>query len=233
MILSSFLRETKFRDLSFENIYIILRSTIIVDVGTKRDLINMDDILNKTDEELSVLLMASDHTALAVLIDRYQMPLTRYLRRIGVKGEEDVQDLLQNIFIKIYKNINSFNKSLSFSTWIYRITHNEAISFFRHNKARPEGNMVDDSEEMLFRMEDESIDLALEIDQDLNADHLQKAILELEQKYRDVLVLRYFENRDYENISDILQIPKGSVATLIHRAKSKLKEKLKHLWKTK
>lgn len=193
----------------------------------------MTDILKKTDEELVVLLIASDYGAMSVLIDRYQNPLSRYLRRIGVHKEEDIQDLLQDIFIKIYKNINSFNKDLSFSSWIYRISHNEAISFFRHNKARPEGNMVDDSEELLFKIEDESIDLAQEIDQSINAEFLQKAMLGLEQKYRDVLVLRYFEDRDYENISDILQIPKGSVATLIHRAKGKLKEKLKNLWKNK
>ena len=193
----------------------------------------MTDILNKTDEELSVLLVASDYAAMAVLIDRYQKPLARYLRRIGVYKEEDVQDLLQDIFIKIYKNINSFNKDLSFSSWIYRISHNEAISFFRHNKARPEGNMMEDSEDLLFKIEDETINLAEEIDQTINAKFLQKAILELEQKYRDVLVLRYFEDRDYENISDILQIPKGSVATLIYRAKDKLKEKLKNLWKNK
>jgi len=190
----------------------------------------MADILNKTDEELSVLLMASDYSAMAVLIDRYQAPLSRYLRRIGVYKDEDIQDLLQDIFIKIYKNINSFNKDLSFSSWIYRISHNEAISFFRHNKVRPEGNMIDDSEEMLFKIEDESIDLAEDIDQTINAKILQQAILELDQKYRDVLVLRYFENRDYENISDILQIPKGSVATLIFRAKERLKQKLKNLW---
>lgn len=193
----------------------------------------MTDILKKSDEELSVLLMASDYGAMAILIDRYQAPLSRYLRRIGVYKEEDVQDLLQNIFIKIYKNINSFNKDLSFSSWIYRISHNEAISFFRHNKVRPEGNMIEDSEEILFKTEDESINLSEEIDQTINAKSLQKAMSELDQKYRDVLVLRYFEDRDYENISDILQIPKGSVATLIHRAKNQLKEKLKHLWKIK
>lgn len=193
----------------------------------------MADILNKTDEELSVLLVAEDYSAMPVLIDRYQKPLSRYLRRIGVYKEEDIQDLLQDIFIKIYKNINSFNKDLSFSSWIYRISHNEAISFFRRIKARPEGNMVEDGEELLFKTEDESINLAEEIDQTLNAKVLQDAILELDQKYRDVLVLRYFENRDYENISDILQIPKGSVATLIHRAKDRLKQKLKKLWKIK
>lgn len=193
----------------------------------------MSDILNKTDEELAVLLMASNHDAMSVLIDRYQKPLARYLRRLGISKDEDTQDLLQNIFIKIYKNINSFNKNLAFSSWVYRITHNEAISFFRHSKSRPEGNMVDDSEEFIFKIEDETIDLIQEVDQSINAGILQKALYELDQKYRDVLILRYFEDRDYENISDILEIPKGSVATLIHRAKERLREKLKHLWNTK
>ena len=193
----------------------------------------MTDNQKKSDEELAVILMASDYSAMAILIDRYQKPLSRYLKRIGVFKEEDIQDLLQNIFIKIYKNINSFDKNLSFSSWAYRISHNEAVSFFRHNKVRPEGNMVGDSEEILFKTEDDNIDLVKEIDQNINAEFLQKAILELDQKYRDVLVLRYFEDRDYENISDILEIPKGSVATLIHRAKEKLKTKMQKLWNTK
>ena len=212
-----------------------MRSTIIVGVGSlfcgacKK----MADILNKTDEELSVLLMASDYSAMAILIDRYQPPLSRYLRRIGVYRDEDIQDLLQDIFIKIYKNINSFNKDLSFSSWVYRISHNEAISFFRRNKSRPEGNMINDSEDMLFRIEDESINLAEEIDQTINAKVLRQAISDLEPKYREALVLRYFEDRDYENISDILQIPKGSVATLLYRAKKRLQQKLKKIWTTK
>ncbi|MEI6041955.1 MAG: RNA polymerase sigma factor [bacterium] len=189
----------------------------------------MDDISKKTDGELVELLIASKHGAMSVLIDRYQAPLSRYLKRIGVYKDEDMEDLLQDVFIKIYKNINSFNKDLSFSSWIYRISHNEAISFFRHNKARPEGNMIDDSEEIIFRIEDENIDLVQEIDEKINSKLLGKAILEIDQKYRDVLVLRYFEDRDYENISDILQIPTGSVATLIRRAKQRLGVKLKHL----
>lgn len=193
----------------------------------------MTDILKKTDEELSALLMASNYEAMVVLIDRYQLPLSRYLKRLGLSKEEDVQDVLQNVFIKVYVNINSFDQTLSFSSWIYRITHNEAMSFFRHNKIRPEGNLVDNGEALLFEMEDESINFEGELDQKINAKYLNLALAELDQKYRDVLVLRYFEDRDYENISDILQIPKGSVATLIHRAKEKLKSKLKHIWNTK
>ena len=192
----------------------------------------MSDILRKTDEELSVLIASSNPEAISVLIDRYQSPLSRYLKRMGFHKDDDVQDLLQNVFIKVYVNINSFDKNLSFSSWVYRITHNEAVSFLRKHKSRPEGNLIDDGEEILLGLE-ESLDIEKEIDRDINSKHLMRVLNNLEQKYRDVLILKYFEDKDYESISDILEVPKGSVATLLHRAKKKIKMQLKHLWNTK
>jgi RNA polymerase sigma-70 factor (ECF subfamily) len=137
--------------------------------------------------------------------------------------------VLQNIFIKAYRNIQSFDTKLSFSSWIYRIAHNETVSFFRSKKVRPEGNMIDDAEEFMEKIWDEHTDVAEEINQKINATHIIEALNSLEDKYKNILILRYFEDREYGEISDILQIPGGSVATLLHRAKKQLSKKLQHI----
>ena len=108
----------------------------------------------KTDTEI-VQLSLNNKDFFAILIERYESPLSRYVRRLGVGDNEDVQDLLQNVFIKTYQNLNDFDQDLSFSSWIYRITHNETISFFRKKNVRPEGNAVADGEEILLLVKDD------------------------------------------------------------------------------
>lgn len=166
--------------------------------------------------------------AFALLVLRYQERLARYLRRLGVMRREDMEDLLQNVFLKTYRNLNEFDRRLKFSSWIYRITHNEAMSFFRSTSSRPEGHPVDDAELVLEQLSG-SADTSMETELGLNASQLTEALKKLEAKYRDVIVLRYFEEREYAEISDILRIPTGTVATLLSRAKKRLRDTLSHL----
>lgn len=194
-----------------------------------RDLLlsGMNEKNEKTDEEI-IQLILKNPDFFGVIIQKYEKPLARYIKRLGVFGNEDVEDVLQNVFIKMYKNINSFDVNLQFSSWVYRIAHNETMSFFRAKNIRPEGHLLNDSEEILPLIQDE-LNLWKDQNQILNAEILNKAIFEIDQKYKDVIVLRYFENKEYSEISDILQIPEGSVATLLHRAKNKLEKKLSHI----
>ena len=159
--------------------------------------------------------------AFGVLVERYQAPLARYLRRLGVWRTEDAEDVLQNVFLKAYRNLNDFDPRLKFSAWIYRITHNEAVSFFRSNAARPEGALIDDAELVLEHLRAE-IDIERSADQGLTAERLSRALAKIDSKYRDAIVLRFFEERSYEEMSDILQVPLGTVATLLNRAKKRL-----------
>lgn len=164
-----------------------------------------------------------DKEVFGVLVTRYSPRLARYVRRLGIRNPPDVDDILQEIFIKTYRNLNGFDTGLSFSSWIYRIAHNETMSWFRKRTVRPEGHLVADGDDRISEMfsGDDAEDA---FDQKIDADLLNAALLKLPAQYREVLVLRYFEGYGYQEISDILQIPIGSVATLIHRAKKKLKE---------
>lgn len=176
-----------------------------------------------TDEQL-VLETLVRKEVFGVLVRRYDEKLMRYIRRLGVFRREDAEDVLQNAFIKSYRNLNGFDPKLKFSSWIYRITHNETMSFFRSRKARPEGSLVGDSEEVLDILPS-VLDIESEAGKNLDAEVIRKALYDMDAKYRDVLVLRYFEEREYTEISDILQVPVSTVGTLIARAKKKLKDR--------
>ncbi len=181
----------------------------------------------KADEEI-VGIALQHKEVFGELVRRYQDRLGRYLRRLGLYRHEDMEDVLQNIFLKTYRNLNDFDRSLKFSSWIYRIAHNEAMSFFRSRSVRPEGSALDDSELALETLKS-GLDSSHEAELGLNAAQLSQAMEKLDAKYKDVLVLRYFEDRDYADISDILRIPQGTVATLLNRAKKKLRASLPHL----
>lgn len=164
-----------------------------------------------------------DSRAFAEVVVRYEEKLTRYIRRLGVRNVEDGEDVLQEIFIKVYKNLNAYDSSLAFSSWIYRIAHNEAISFYRKQAVRPEGHQLTDSTDVLTWLPDDGMAPADRLfDVTVNAQVVQGALATLDPKYRDALILRYFEHKEYDEISDILKIPIGSVGTLIHRGKQQL-----------
>lgn len=177
--------------------------------------------LEPTDQELVAATLA-DSNAYAPLVRRYQAPLTRYLFRLGAKSQGDADDILQEVFIKAYRNLNGYDSSLKFSSWIYRIAHNEAVTFFKKNSRGPQVARSDD-ELLSFDEIADGGNLAEELDQRLDAAALRDAIGRLDAKYRDVLILRYLEDRSYEEISDILRKPAGTVATLISRAKQRLR----------
>ncbi len=183
---------------------------------------SMENLSIMEDKEL-VLLSKEDSAYFAELIQRYENKLGRYISRLGRFSREDKEDILQNVFIKVYQNLNEFDTTLPFSSWIYRITHNETISFFRKTKSRPEGYSIDVEEYILNNIAGD-ITADGETEKSINKEILENALAELPQFYRDITILRYFEEKSYEEISDILRISPGTVATRISRAKQYIKK---------
>jgi len=175
-----------------------------------------------TDEDLA-LLSLTDKQNFVGLVDRYEAKLRRYIRRLGKFSTEDEDDLLQNIFIKTYQNLNAFDTSLKFSSWVYRIAHNETISYMRHRTARPEGHAgyVTDEE---FNNLASDLDIHKEVELKEIRGAVLHALESLDKKYQDILVLKYFEYKSYEEISDILLIPPGTVAVRLSRAKEQMRK---------
>ena len=160
--------------------------------------------------------------AFAAIVNRYEAPLLRYISRLGCKDDAAAQDLLQEIFVKTFVHLNDYDHSLQFSSWIYRIAHNEIVSYFRKERSRP--SVLRRTEDyFLFENIADDVGLTDHNSQRHSVLEIQSAVSQLEPKYRDIIVLKFFEEKSYEEISDILQIPQGTVATLINRAKKKIK----------
>ena len=171
-----------------------------------------------TDEQLVEIIRSVDQERYTQIISRYQQKLDRYLRRFVIDPDER-QDILQTVFIKAFKNLYNFNTRKKFSSWIYRIAHNEAINHIK--KKANQTVTLDDNE---FQVIDEKINLPREVDQGLLKDKISLHLGQLKLKYRQPLILFYFEQKSYEEISYILRIPKNTVGTLISRGKIKLRE---------
>src|SRR4051812_15110229 len=104
-----------------------------------------------TDEQL-VAECKKDQQYFAVLVERYVPKLTHYIRRRSLATSDDIEDLLQNIFIKVYRNINEYDTSLLFSSWIYRIAHNEMIDWYRKEKRRSTLSLDDEAQDIVSKL---------------------------------------------------------------------------------
>ena len=181
------------------------------------------DCPNHSDEEL-VSLTLTNQDYFYCLVSRYEAKLNRYLGRLGLNSPSDREDVLQNTFLKAYRNLNGFNFDFKFSSWIYRITHNESVSFFRRSKGlrfslslSPEDlSQLASSENMEFNFDFKN-----------KFTEFKKALTNLDSKYKDVIILKFLEDKSYEEISDIIKKPTGTVATLISRGRRELKKQLK------
>lgn len=173
------------------------------------------------DQEL-VKAALQDPERYRFIVERYAPPLLRYIRRLTDCSTEDAEDILQDVFLKMYRNLNDFDPGLKFSSWAYRIAHNEVISAHRKRLARPQTNALpEDSDDWL--PDHARVELDIGIDRDLDSSAVRIALNQLEPKYRDPIVLAYFEGKSYAEISDILKKPPGTVATLINRGKERLR----------
>jgi RNA polymerase sigma-70 factor, ECF subfamily len=156
-----------------------------------------------------------------LLMSRYEPRLMRYIKRITNVSYEEAEDILQEVFLRTYKSLHDFDTTLSFSSWIYRITHNYVRSHFRKARARPQTVVIDT--EIMENIAGE-VDLDLSIDQDMLKQTISRALSKMDKKYKEVLVLKFLEEKSYQEMSDILQKPMGSIATLMNRAKKQLKK---------
>lgn len=181
-----------------------------------------NECAEKTDEEL-VALTLKNQDFFSCLVERYEPKLMRYIRRISASTQEDAEDLLQDVFLKVYRNLNDFDPSLKFSSWIYRIAHNQVISNWRKSKTRPQVIKFEADEDFLKFIASD-VDLAGDTERKFSGEEVREFLKRLDEKYREVLVLKFLEEKDYQEISDILEKPLGTVATLINRAKKQFKK---------
>jgi RNA polymerase sigma-70 factor (ECF subfamily) len=168
-----------------------------------------------TDEEVVEKVRNTDKDLYVLIIKRYQKKLLRYANGL-LKDEDKAVDVVQNSFIKAFINLNSFNIKHKFGSWIYQIVHNEALNLIK--KYPGETPLLDDID---FKS-DENIEEDLIKNETKN--QVGKCLKEIPLLYSEPLSLYYIDDKSYEEISDILRIPMGTVAIRISRAKKLMKK---------
>lgn len=173
-----------------------------------------------SDKEL-VEQAQSSQIAFKALVDRHWRRLYVFVKRLYFFEHEEIQDIVQEAFIKLYRNLNAFDPSFAFTTWMYQITRNCAIDALRKKQVRPHMIALEDDEwERLLVATEDGVKEGIEIED------MQRAVLALPLKYREAFTLFYLEEKTYEEMMDILKKPKGTIASLISRAKAMVRQEL-------
>lgn len=172
-----------------------------------------------TDEELAHLVQTQDQELYREIVHRYQDRILRYTTYL-TQSESKAADITQETFIKAFVNLQSFNLDKRFSSWIYRIAHNEAVNHLK--KYQKEISLDRNPPKAEF------ISVENGAHHNLSQELLKKEVVSFLNKlpliYRSPLALFYLEERSYEEISDVLRIPIGTVGTRIKRGKKILAE---------
>ena len=183
------------------------------------------DTTSLSDEQLAKLVAEGDSDKFGVLMERYQAKLFRYGKKF-LSDSDNIEDVVQDVFIKTYQNIKSFDTTQRFSPWIYRIAHNTYINAIKKSSIGPL-YLFDFDTLVSHTIVDDPI--VREREQKEMKEMVDKGLSKIEPKYREILVLYYIEDLSYKEIADILHIPIGTVGVRIMRAKDILKEKYKEL----
>ncbi len=174
----------------------------------------MEDLKTLTDEQIVEYVRTKDKESYVEIVLRYQDKLIRYSNSL-IHDEHKSADIVQNTFIKAFVNLNSFNIKMKFSTWIYRILHNEAINkIIKHKREVPLSLDMD-------IVSDE--DIELNFNKEEIKTKVNNCISGMPLIYAEPLTLFFLEEKSYDEISDILRLPIGTVGTRINRAKNLLK----------
>lgn len=158
------------------------------------------------------------------IIERYEWPLRRYIHRLTEIDEADADDVLQEIFIKVYRHLYGYDADISFSSWIYRIAHNHTIDLFRKRKTENQFSLDDADIALLVETLSDGENPSTEMSRQDIEEAMTSVFQKMKKEYREILILHFLETRSYDEISDILEIPIGTVGTLIHRAKAEMRQ---------
>lgn len=185
-----------------------------------------------SDHKLIEQTRGGDEAAFGEIMERYRSPITNYLYRF-LNDYEEAVDLAQETFVRVYFALDRYHTRYAFSTYIYRIATNLAISELRRRKRRRLMSLTglfqgEDGSEVEFQPPDKRILPDAELVEDEKSEVIARAIAALPEKYRVPVVLRDVEGKTYEEIAEIMDLGLGTTKSRISRGRGLLKEKLQH-----
>lgn len=167
---------------------------------------------------------ATREEGFTLLLKKYQQKIYWHIRRMVI-DHDDADDLVQDVFIKVWNNLSKFREDAQLYTWIYRIATNECITFLNKKKQKQTLSLDDDSSAYLS----ETLKDSAYFDGNAAQQKLQDALLTLPDKQRLVFNMKYFEGLKYEEISDILGTTVGGLKASYHLAVKKIEQYFKRL----
>jgi RNA polymerase sigma-70 factor, ECF subfamily len=171
-----------------------------------------------------------DPQAFGALVERYQRRVVGVAFAV-VHNQDDALELAQETFVRAFENISKFESRSSFSTWLYRIAANLAIDF-RRREGRHTILRGEDAENEIQRLPSTHGDSFVEASRGELSKRISDALGELTPEHRAVILLREVEGLSYDEISEVLQVPRGTVMSRLHYARGHLRGILKDLGET-
>lgn len=162
----------------------------------------------------------SKEKAFQALVDKYKERLYWHIRKMVII-HEDADDLLQDIFLKIWYGLENFRNDSKLYTWMFRIATNECITFLNEKKRKVYGNTEEMTEALCNHLETD-----LWFDGDAIQKELQKAILHLSERQRMIFNMRYYDEMSYNEMAEIMDIAVGTLKSTYHNAVKKIEEQL-------
>ena len=187
---------------------------------------DMNDKFKYSDEKLILRFQEGDINAYNELVKRYKDRLLNFVLRY-FNNVEQAEDVVQDTLIKLYTHASYYKNVAIFSTWIFTIAKNNALTELRKNKRKKTDSLwTDDGQVIDINSKEESLDS--KVQNEIAIDQLNKFLDEIPENFRMAVVLRDFQELSYEEISKILEIPIGTIKSRINRGRIQLAEKMKH-----
>lgn len=205
---------------------ITTRRTVSAAERRQRLLAQMDD------EDLMAQFQAGSVEAFDILVSRYKDALSNYLYRFLGDARES-EDLLQETFMRVYRNRHSYRRIARFSTWLYTIAGNLARSEYRKRRRRRQQSLQSvnrDEEEYELEIPDDTFRPDVDANVNISESYVQDALREIPDDFREVVVLRDVQQLSYEEIAEITGLPMGTVKSRINRGRTKLQSMLRDVY---
>jgi RNA polymerase sigma-70 factor (ECF subfamily) len=186
-----------------------------------------------SDEDLIERFQQGDVYAYDLIVKRYKEPLLNFVYRF-IGNIEEAEDIVQETFLRVYRKKHAYRRIAKFSTWIYTIAGNLSRTEIRRRRRRKLFSVSDMGfDEKDYEISDEEFNPEDNAEGILQGELIQKEIENLSPKFREVILLRDVQELSYEEISQIIKVPIGTVKSRVNRARTRLQSRLEYLMKKK
>jgi RNA polymerase sigma factor (sigma-70 family) len=180
-----------------------------------------DTIQQMTDEQIIGRVRGGETRFFEELVRRHEDAVfAMALRFIGERG--DAEDVAQEVFLRVYRSLDGFKGDAKFSTWLYRITFNMCTDWLRRNRSSRRAAGIEEAGDVV----DGRVDLEEGLLDEEERRRVRRALDGLEEKYRSVVLLLYYQKMSYDQIAEVLGMPLKTVETRLYRARKMLREAL-------